>query len=376
MDRPELKLVRERSTPARSAGATGLGAVVLASAVLATALGADAARRPFDPAELAETSFARSLAAGDPAIAAGALATLRARLVANPLDAPARTIAASLMTEIAVDDAGRAAAADQAATATRLVRSDEFVARAAARVLARAGRSDEALGQIAAIFSYAPGVAALALSEIEPFVAADELERGIPERADAWTAWSWKLRELGRQEEADRRLAGALDRWPDDLAVRQAAAGIAAGRDRLDDLVRVVPPSLPLPATSEAAMLIAYRARSKAASGDRDGALADAGSAADLRPDDPWVTAVAGDAVASFDPVAARGYWNRALYDLEARPVQDGTVVWIHARLARLDDREGHGANALRHWRSILALRPDSAEAKRRIDELTGGSTP
>jgi tetratricopeptide (TPR) repeat protein len=353
-----------------------LGAVVLAAAALATAFGADDARRPFNAARLAEDSFARSLAGGDPAIAGEALATLRARLATNPLDAASRTVAASLMTEIAADASERGAAADQAATATRLVRSDEFVARAAARVLARAGRSDEALREIAAIFAYAPGMAALALSEIEPFVAPDELERGIPAQPEAWLAWTWKLRELGRDEEADARLASALDRWPEDLSVRQAAASLAAGREQIPELVRLVPPSMVLPATAEAATLIAYRARSKAASGDRDGAVGDAAQAVALRPGDPWVMVAAGDALSTVDAVAARGYWNRALYDLEARAVDDGTTVWIHFRLARLDDREGHGANALRHWRSILAMRPGNAEAKRRIDELTGGSPP
>lgn len=376
MQRPELKLVTaepERRRSRTPAGAA-IGAAVLAAAALATALGADAARAPFDPVALAESALARSLAGGDPGPKDEALAALRARLRRTPLDAASRTIEASLAVESAAGEADRDAAAEQAQAAARLAPNEEWVVHAAARVLARCGRTDEAQRAIAGIFAYAPGEAAVALSEIEPFVPEEKLEAGIPRSPGAWLAWSARLRDLGREEEADRRLAALLDRWPDDLDALRYAAGVAAGRDRVDELVRLVPPSRPLPATREAASLWTFRARSKAATGDPAGARADAARAVELAPGDPWVLALAGDAVAGDDAAAARGYWNRALYLLEAQRAPGDPGVWIRYRIARMDDREGRGADALRNWRSILASRPDSAEAKRRIEELTGGS--
>lgn len=372
MERPELRLVRE-VPPARGRAGAAWGAAVLAAALVGTLAGAGAARAPFDPGAIAEDAFARSVSAADPSIAQGALQALRARLVHVPLDAATRTVLASLMTEVASSGGEREAAADQAEVATKLVASDEWVSRAAARVLARAGRRDEAVAQIASMFEYAPSTAALALSEIEPFLAADEMARGIPDRREAWLAWAVRLREMGREQDADERLGALLAKWPDDVPARTVAAGVAAGRDDTAALARAVPPALSLPQTAEAASLFAFRARTKAAAGDVVGARADVATALDLRGDDPWVRVAAGDAEIAFDAAAARADWTRALYTLEASHAPDPSIVWIRFRLARLDDQEGHGANALRNWRSILAARPDSEEARRRVEELSGG---
>jgi hypothetical protein len=372
VERPELKLVTAlRARPATPAAAA-LGAVVLAAAALATVFGADAARRPFDPAPLAESALARTLVANDLEPAREAQDLLRARLRRTPLDAASRTIAASLLAETAETDAERAAAAEQARAATRLVRTDEGIAHGAARVLARCGRTDLALREIARMFDYAPDEAAATLADIEPFVPDDRLEDGLPPSPAAWLAWSGRLRLAGREDGADARLAALLARWPGDRTALRVAASVAAGRNRIDELARLVPPTLTLEESPETASLFAFRARSKAAAGDAAGSRADALLAVSLSHSDPWVLALAGDALAENEPGLARDYWTRALYGLLATKATRGGAIWLRFRLARLDDREGRAGDALRTWRTILAERPEDGEAKRRIAELTG----
>jgi len=372
VERPPLKLVtavpRRPGTPA----AFGAGLTVLAAAVLATLGGADAARRPFDAAHIAETGLTRTLATGEAAPAREAQAALADHLRVTPLDAGSRTVAASLLAETATSDAERATAVRQAQAATQLVGTDEWIAAGAARVLARCGRVDAALRETARIFSYAPEAAAATLADVEPWVANGRLEDGIPETPAAWLAWSVRLRQSGREAEADARLDALRSRWPGNLEALRVAAGVAAGRDRIDELERLVPPSIALPDTPDAAVLYAYRARSRAASGDPAASRADAARAVELSRGDPWVMALAGDAVVTNEPALARSYWTRALYRLLESPATRSGGVWLRARLARLDDREGRAGDALREWRAILAEAPGNAEAKRRVAELTG----
>jgi len=372
VERPELKVVSAGPEPQRGNAAAALGVAVLLAGALATGFGADAARRRFDPAPLAESALARTIAANDPRPADEAQRRLRERLRRTPLDGATRTIAASLSAETAATDPPRAAAALQAQAAARLTPGDVGVARGAARVLARCGRSGLALRQIAQLFAYAPAEAAATLADIEPFVDGDRLLDGLPPEPAAWLAWSERLRRSGREAEADARLALLLARWPRDLAALRVAASAAASRNRIDELTRLVPPSLALPATAEAASLYAYRARSKAAAGDAAGSRADALLAIALSHGDPWVLTLSGDALAEAEPRLARDYWTRALYRLLATPESRGAAIWLRFRLARLDDREGRAGDALRAWRSILDERPDDGEAKRRVAELTG----
>jgi len=297
---------------------------------------------------------------------------LSARLRTTPLDAATRTVAASLAAESAETDAGCATAVAQAQAATRLVKTDEWIAASTARVLSRCGRMDAALSEVARMFAYAPGEAAATLAAIEPFAADGRVEDGIPATADAWLAWSVRLRQDGREAEADLRLEALLTRWPGHLAARRVAAGTAAGRNRLEDLYRLVPPSIVLPRSPEAAALYAYRARSKTASGDLAAGRADAVDAVALSRDDPWVMTLAGDAVVTGDPALARDLWTRALHRWSSSPSARGGAAALRARIARLDEREGRAGDALRAWRAVLADRPDDAEAKRRIAELTG----
>jgi hypothetical protein len=373
VERPELKLVTADAARPAQPAAAALGVFVLAAAALATVFGADAARRPFDPAPLAESALSRTLATHDPQPARAAQDALRERLRRNPLDAASRTIAASLLAETAVTEEDRAAAALQAQAAVRLTPSDQGVAHGAAHVLARCGEDGAALAEIARMFAYAPGEAAATLAEIEPFVSGDRLEVGLPATPAAWLAWSTRLRQDGRVDEADARLAAILSRWPGDFDALRVAATIAFGSGRMDELRRLVPPSLTLPANAGAASLYALRAHSKAAAGDVAGSHADALRAMELSKDDPWVLTLAGDAVVANEPVLARDCWTRALYRLLAQPATKDGAIWLRFRIARLNDREGRAGDALREWRTILADRPDDGEAKRRVAELTGG---
>jgi len=372
VERAPLKLVT--AVPARPGTpvAVAVGLAVLAAAVWATLSGSDSARRPLDAAKLAETALNQTLATGAIGPAREAQAALSAHLRVTPLDAGARTVLASLLAETATGDAERATAVQQAMAATQLVRSDEWISAGAARVLARCGRSDAALRETARMFAYAPESAAATLADVEPWVGDARLDDGIPETPAAWLAWSVRLRQSGRDDEADARLAALRSRWPSNLDALRVAAGVAAGRNRIDELQRLVPPSIVLPDAADAAALYAFRARSHAAAGDPAASRADAVHAVALSSADPWVMALAGDAVVENEPSLARDYWTRALYRLSASTATRAGAVWLRARLARLDDREGRAGDALREWRAVLSESPDNGEAKRRIAELTG----
>jgi Flp pilus assembly protein TadD len=316
------------------------------------------------------------LASGDPEPAREARAVLATRLRRNPLDTASRTIAASLLVETATTEAQRDEAVTQALAAVRLTPVDASVAHRVARLLARCGRTDLALQETSKLFAFAPQSGASTLADIEPFVPVDRLEDALTPLPSAWLAWSAKLRANGRDQEADERLAALLARWPGDLEARRVAASIAAGRDRIDELVRLVPPSLALPNTAEAAALYALRARSKSAGGDSDGAHADAQHAIALSYENPSVVALSGDAFAESEPALARTYWTLALNRLRANPGTRSQALFLRYRLARMDDREGRAGDALREWRTILTERPDDVEAKRRVASLTGASPP
>jgi tetratricopeptide (TPR) repeat protein len=376
VERPELKLVTDSPKPRRSPEAAMFGAAILVAAALATLAGADSGRRPFAAAPIAESALARTLAGRDPIPARDGESLLRARLRRIPLDAVSRTILASLMAETADTESERAAASDQATAAMRLAPTDEWIAHATARVLARCGRTELALSAIHSMFEYAPDDAAAALADVEPFVQDGRLEEGLEASPSAWRAWSDRLRAAGREAEADARVAAGLARWPGDLDLLRIAASVAASRDRLDELVRLVPPDRALPNSEQAAPLYAFRARSKAATGDPAGARADAVRAVELSRGDPWVLDLAGTAVSSSDPAAARDFWSRALFRLTATDGTRGEALWLRLRLARLDEREGRAGDALRSWRSILAEHPDNLEAKTRIAALTGEGPP
>ena len=84
----------------------------------------------------------------------------------------------------------------------------------------------------------------------------------------------------------------------------------------------------------------------------------------------PAVRVLAGEAYAVLgQSVEARRQWNRALFGLpdSARDAR----VRVLRLLARLEDRQGEPASALRLWRSVLEIEPSHPEAQRRIAELS-----
>src|SRR5262249_40006675 len=150
------------------------------------------------------------------------------------------------------------------------------VRRAAAWIEARCGEWDRALAEVRRIFALEPGAGATALADIEPILPDGRIEEAIPPDPAAWRAWSIPLPGEGRAAEPDERLGGAVTRWPDALASRTVAATVAASRNDGSALARLVPPSLSLPERKENALLFAYRASTRGAAGDAEGARADA----------------------------------------------------------------------------------------------------
>jgi tetratricopeptide (TPR) repeat protein len=301
-----------------------------------------------------------------------AMRRLELRLVGFPRDASTRTIRASLLLE---SEDGAAARQEALAEVRRAVADDPQsigVRRAAAWIEARCGLWDDALGEVRRIFRLEPGAGATALSEIEPLVPDGRLDEAIPADPAAWRSWSVRLREGGRDAEADARLGAALARWPDDLVSRTIAASVAAGRSDLVALARLVPPALAVPESRENALLIAFRARTRGSGGDATGAREDARRAVTLAGGDPWVAVAAGDALQEADPALARDWWTGALFALGEKPGR----VWVLARLARLDERDGRASDAVRRWREVQTLRPGEGEAARRLVALGAGGEP
>jgi tetratricopeptide (TPR) repeat protein len=70
------------------------------------------------------------------------------------------------------------------------------------------------------------------------------------------------------------------------------------------------------------------------------------------------------------DVTRARKEWNRALHDLDPGQVSARRPLLL--RLARLEDLHGRPGAALRLWQAVLEIDPDHAEARRRIDDLSG----
>ena len=113
-------------------------AVFLFTAGAATWLGADSARRPPDPVELAGKALQDSIDKGsrDPAVLAR-LRALREELAREPLDSMTRTVYAGLLLSLSRSLEEAAAAAFHASAAAELAPVTVPVQRRAARILAR-----------------------------------------------------------------------------------------------------------------------------------------------------------------------------------------------------------------------------------------------
>jgi len=374
----ELKLIRgERELPAPGrpsrAGAAVLGLGLVAATLLATWLGADRARQKIEVREMAEGAIRIALerGSGDPEVRE-TLVDLRRTLGWRPLESKTRVVYASLVLGLATQREDLRLAAFHAGRAADLAPVTVPVVRAAALVLAQTGDLDRALGLVRRMFGYEPGRAAVTLSQIESLVLGVRLEQAIPDDPDAWLAWSRRLREDDRDADAADWLRRTHERWPEHVPARVLMAYRAFNRRDWEALGTLVPPGGSLPEQPEAASLFIVRANLALHAGDEDEARADLETAIRLQ-GSARVRMLAGDVFEKAGDLSrARREWNRALH---ATPRErSSTRRALFVRLARLEDRTGRPAAALRLWEALLEIDPGHAEARRRVDDLTGFS--
>jgi tetratricopeptide (TPR) repeat protein len=221
------------------------------------------------------------------------------------------------------------------------------------------------------MFGYDARGAAAMLSQIETLVFNVDLDRGLPPAPEAWMAWSRQLETERRSAEAAEWRARTLERWPDHVPALARTAAFAFGRGDWDALAELLPPGGRLPEDDrQSATLYAWRAHLDWHSGDRQAALADMERALELQ-DTGRIRTISGDLFEKMgDATRARSDWNRALFGTAATSTSSRRGLLL--RLARLEDRHGRPAAALRFWEALLALDPAHAEARRRIDDLAG----
>ena len=376
MDTPPLKLITPdqvgEPVRARPAAPLALAALIFASAALATWLGAEPARRPIPARDLAEGALRLALERGnDDAEVRATLLALRRTLTRRPLDSRTRVVYASLLLGLArrVEETG--IAAFHARRAAELAPVTVPVARSAALVLARTGHAEEASALIREMFGYDPRRAAKLLARVDRLLLGGAIDSGLPEEPRAWLSWVAQLRESGRRLEAEAWVERTYRRWPDHTpALEQMAAGAVLRRD-WEALGELFPPESMLPEEPASAGSLLYRARLKAIHEERAAAMRDVESALRLNGGAFSVQLLAGDTYESLgDVAAARRMWSKALHRLA--PEQSAARRRLLVRLARLEDGHGQAAAALRFWESILELDPEHAEARQRVDDLSG----
>jgi tetratricopeptide (TPR) repeat protein len=376
MEASRLKLVRSGDrggTRSSRVAPLCLGALTIAAALLATALGADRARRAFDPVETGQRIFVRLLEHGsqDSEVREG-LIEVRRRVGDRPLDATTRALYAELLLDLS-GGKDTSAACFYASRAADLNPVTVPVVRYAAHVLLRCGERTEALRLTHNMFGYDPESAARLLLSLEPFlqtpISPASASAMIPDDPDAWVAWVREISGAGRGEEAEAWLRAGKARWPRHAQTMKMLATRAAQRRDWGGLAEILPLNENLPVSPEWAVLHALRGRLRAETGDVDGAVRDVEQALELSRG-PSVAVAAGDVMAAAGRAEeARQLWHRILFDL-----RNGNALRLAllARLARLEDAQGTPASALRAWRAVLEEDPDHAEAIRRIEALTG----
>jgi tetratricopeptide (TPR) repeat protein len=347
-----------------------LGLLVLSGSIAGTLLGADAARRAVPVREQAEDLLQTALARGsDDAGVRQELTEMRRTLGWRPLETRTRVAYASLVLGLGTRREDLALAAFHAGRAADLAPVTVPVVRGAALVLAQAGERDRALSLVRQMFDYDPGRAALTLSQIESFTVGLHPQDVLPDRPEAWMAWWGLLRSDARWAEAEAWLAEAHRRWPDYLPILIQVAARAFNQRDWTGLATLLPAE-GLPAVADAAPLYLWRAHLRLQGGDVPGARADAERALDLAPRSPSLPLAAGELFEALgDTSRARELWTGALHRAAAGTAARRPLL---ERLARLEDRHGSPAAALRRWREILAVDPGHAEALRRVDDLSG----
>jgi tetratricopeptide (TPR) repeat protein len=376
--RSDLKLVaggRTLDEVAARRRVSALGGAVLLFALLATALGADRSRVAFDPAEAVSQALL-DVPPGGTATAElrSAAISLRRRLGSSPSDARTRAIYAGTLLELDARPATARAASFHAGRAADLSPVSVPVVSGSAIVLASAGEVEKALELSTAMFAYDAKAAARLLLTLSPLTERERIEAALPPEPSAWLAWVAELRNARRQEDADRALEAVFERWPRDPAAVRAVAEHAVSLRDWERLREILPAQIPETDDVASAALLAYRARLRAETGDPEGARLDAGSAARRAPTSVSVLVLAGDAMAAAgSPDEARRLLSGALYRIPGGPAERATRVSILARQARLYEREGKLADAVRAWRAVENDDPANVEARSRLDRLPGG---
>lgn len=361
----------ERS-PGGGAAAALTAAALLGFMALATLSGADQARRPLEPRAAADEVMKLALVRGsdDPAVRER-LSELRSTLGRRPLDSMTRAAYSSLLLSLSRGPDDIAAAVFHARRAVELAPVTLPVVRAALLVFAYSGRAELAAGLVRAVFDYDAETAASWLARIEPLLGRVPVDSALPDDPDAWLAWSVRLDLAGRHDESQSWLARGTRRFPDDLGLLERAT-VRALHDRdWQRLAELLPFERRLPDERAAAAILVNRAMLHAHRQDPANAIRDVERALGLAGENPNLRIAAGEAyLAAGDPAAARRMWGRLAFDLDTSQVELRRRVLEH--LARLEDEQGSPAAALRAWRAVAEVEPEHAQARRRIDDLTG----
>lgn len=373
MEKPELTVVatRKRSNLDHRAGALLLVGALVVGTASALWVGSDAARKPLPAREIAEQALRTALERGSSdEDVRSLLVSVRRLLGQRPLDSSTRVTYADLLLALSrrLDDT--AASAAHATRAAALAPVTVPVVRRSSIVLVRSGRSREAAALTREMFSYDPDAAAALLLRLEPMLYPSEVKASLPDAPEAWLAWAHRLRLENRLEASHAVVLETLATWPDDLASLRFVAARAVRDADWEGLASLIPPERMFPDQPVAAPVLTYRARLKIHQGDLDGARQDIELALRLAGESHLVQILVGEALEALGEIdEARRHWNRALFALPAD--EKITRRNVLAKLARLEERHGKAADALRLWETLLRIDGNHAEAMRRVDALT-----
>ncbi len=376
MEKQELKLIpsreRDGAGEARPLVIWTLIVILLVGAVVASMSGADRVRRQYDPRELAESALRQAFMQGsDDDAVLMRLHDLRRELGRRPLDSRTRVVYASLLLSLSSSASELSAPAFHARLAADLAPVTVPIVRMAALVLASTGESDDALALIRDMFGFDHAAAAALLGQAEKFLGTGLAELAVPDTPAALLAWSRELSKYGRQEESAAWLERAHQRFPGNFEILAQVAESMVQSGDWAGLETLFFTGTPLTESRETASLMIYRARARLYKGDVQGARNDIERALQLGGNAAYLQTLAGDAyfqMGAFDE--AKRNWNAALFQIGADQVDRRRYLLL--RLARLEDRHGRPAAALRMWRQLLEIDPEHEEARRRIAALTG----
>jgi tetratricopeptide (TPR) repeat protein len=264
------------------------------------------------------------------------------------------------------------AASFHAARAAELAPVTVAVNRQSAMVLARCGRTDDALEIARSTFLFDPATGVRILESLLPLLGKDLVATGVPDDPNAWLAWSRSLEEQGAREEALARMEEAAERWPGRPRTVQFLAARALAAGDTDRFQAVFDQPLVIPVEPEHALLFGFRAVSGALKADREAMVRDLNTALELQGRNPSILRVCGDAWNRLgEPEQAADLWRRGLFQ-PSGSYPASVRIELLVRLALYEEDRMRFRIALDYWRQILALNPDHARAGQRVDELTG----